>query len=100
MHGLTDEEKDLIWRAALALGYEPMFYQVRELSVVHVKTDDGQSRYWNPLDPTRLDFFEVFQFVLEKENELKLNPFVSPVDFPKIVCEQITRYAVGDSVDL
>jgi hypothetical protein len=99
MFSPTDEQNDLIWRAAKLLGYEPMFYQVREISVVHVKDAAGNSRYWNPLDPMRQDFFEVFAFVLN-HNSLVIQPFVGRQNFPKFFCEQITRYAVGDSFDL
>lgn len=99
MRGPTDTENDLIWRAATTLGYEPFFYHVREISVVHVKDKFGNSRYWNPLDPTRQDFWEVFAHVLNN-GCLALNPFVGSTSFPKFFCEQVTRYAVGDSSDL
>lgn len=59
MNTLTENELQLIEDAALALGYVPSRYNVRDSTVIYVSRNGSNGRYWNPLDPGRHDFFDI-----------------------------------------
>jgi hypothetical protein len=63
MNTLTENELQLIEHAALALGYAPSRYTVRDSTVIYVSRRGSSAHYWNPLDPGRHDFFDVLTFL-------------------------------------
>lgn len=63
MNTLTESELQLIENAALALGYAPFRYTVRDSTVIYVSPNGASARYWNPLDPGRHDFFDVLTYL-------------------------------------
>lgn len=72
MNTLTESELQLIENAARALGYAPSRYTVRDSTVIYVIRADSSARYWNPLDPTRHDFFDIVTFMSSSGRSLEL----------------------------
>jgi hypothetical protein len=61
MNTATEDELKLMEDAARVLGYETRRYTVRDEARIHIFRD-GVWRFWNPLEPHRLDFLELFNY--------------------------------------
>lgn len=101
MHdGLSYEDRQLVWQTALAVGHKPSLYQVRENIAVHIAAGPDKSRYWNPLDPSRQDFFEVLEWLVSADHlAIHMLGDIAPctpedsVAFPSTVCRVLTQKA-------
>jgi hypothetical protein len=95
----TKEEAELIWQAAIAIGHKPVWYTVRDVTTVHVETESGH-RHFNPLDPNRLDFFDVLAWILKQRNSWAIqfpqftNSSYSHEEFRTVFCLCVTQSAV------
>jgi hypothetical protein len=69
MNSLTELEMQMIEGAARALGHAPFRYTVRDDTRVHIRTTGPfPSRHWDPLDPTRHDFFDILDFLARHDS--------------------------------